>query len=150
MDMQWHPEAGVPPPSPEDSHQMLSCAFPSIPSLHTSHRQPVLLLQCLTGCWSHCRGEEDLPPSFTKSLLEQNGGRKGQKKFTPCSCQAALVSCPTGWGPGSCPGAVSCWPAHICSLVLQGEGLNSKGASTQWPGTRLEGWSGLEKQKELH
>lgn len=118
----------------------------SIPSLHSSHRHPVLLLRCLTGCWSHCRSEEDLPPSFTKSLLEQKGGRRGQKIFTACFCQAALVSWPTGWGdPGSCPGAVSCWPAHICSLVLQGEGLNS----TQWPGTRLEGWSGLQKQ-ELH
>lgn len=62
----------------------------SIPLLHTSHRQPVLLLQCLTGCWSHCRSEEDLPPSFTKSLLEQKGGRRGQKLFTPCFGQVAL------------------------------------------------------------
>lgn len=36
-------------------------------------------------------------------------------------------------GSVSCPGALSCLPAHVCSLahqVQQGEGLNSKGAST--------------------
>lgn len=87
---------------------------------------------CFGVCCSHCTSEEDLPPSFTKSLLEQKGGRRGQKIFTPCFGQVG----PRAGGSGSCPGAVSC---SLALQELQGEGLNSKGASTQWAGTRLEG-----------
>lgn len=87
----------------------------SIPSLHTSHRHPVLLLRCLTGCCSHCTSEEDLPPSFTKSLLEQKGGRRGQNTSTPCFGQVALVSWPTGWGLRFLPG---CCQLLACTRLL--------------------------------
>lgn len=88
----------------------------SIPSLHTSHRHPALLLHCLTGCWSHCRSEEDLPPSFTKFLLEQKGGRRGQKVFSTCFWQAALVSWPVGhrFLPRCCQ-LLACSPLLSCT-----------------------------------
>lgn len=90
----------------------------SIPSLHTSHRHRVLLLRCLTGCWSHCRSEEDLPPSFTKSLLEQKGGKRGQKIFTTCFWQATLVSWAVGWGaqvPARCSQLLACTRLLSCT-----------------------------------
>lgn len=83
-----------PPPPRRAVDQRIPTETLCIPSLHTSHRHWVLLLWCLTGCWSHCRSEEDLPPSFTKSLLEQKRGKRGQKIFTTCFWQATLAQFP--------------------------------------------------------
>lgn len=51
----------------------------------------------LTDCWSHCRNEEDLPPSFTESFWGTEGGKKGGRRYSPTfSWQATLIKLAPG------------------------------------------------------
>lgn len=149
VDIQWHHKAGVSllPHTGYQTKGLPKCCIVhwlSLPSLYASHRHQASASSAFDRLLIPLQKWRRSTTIFHRAPLGNRRGKKGAEDIH----QHFLISYSDKVGPRqvdpvSCLGALSCLPARACSLthqVQQGEGLNSKGAST--PVGRLPGWRG--------